>query len=177
MTAIAGFIHDGKVWIGGDSAGVSGFDLTRRSDPKVFRNGEFLFGFTSSFRMGQLLRFSLTAPVQTENQDVFEFMCTTFVNAVRDCLKNGGFAKKHNEEETGGTFLVGYRGRLFLIDSDYQVGEPMDGYATCGCGDQACNGALYATSGMAPKKRMNLVLQAAERHSAGVRGPFTIESI
>lgn len=176
MTAIAGFCSDGKVWIGGDSAGVSGWDLTVRADSKVFRNGEFLMGFTSSFRMGQLLRYKFTPPSQ-HDQDICAFMVTSFVDAVRDCLKAGGYARKVQEEESAGTFLVGYRGRLFEIGSDYQVAEALDGYAACGCGAAVAHGALFATNAMEdPQRRMEIVLTAAQRHSAGVRGPFVIES-
>jgi len=177
MTAIAGFVDQGKVWIGGDSAGVAGFDLTVRADPKVFRNGDFLFGFTSSFRMGQLLRYSLVAPKPSLGQDIYEFMVTTFVDAVRICLKAGGYASRKDDVESGGTFLVGYAGRLFWVDGDYQVGEPLDGYAAVGCGDQILHGALFATRGLAAESRMKTALEAAERHSAGVRGPFRMESI
>jgi hypothetical protein len=177
MTAIAGFCHEGKVWIGGDSAGVGGTHLVVRADPKVFRNGDFLFGFTRSFRMGQLLRYSLTPPRMFTGQDVYGFMVTTFIDAVRTCLKSGGYACREHETEYGGNFLVGYGGRLFEIDYDYQVGEPMDGYAAVGCGHQIVHGALFATVGMEPQPRMNLALAAAERHCSGVRGPFTVESM
>lgn len=177
MTAIAGFVHEGKVWIGGDSAGSGGWDITVRADQKVFRNGEFLFGFTSSFRMGQLLRYSFDPPPQKEGQDIYAFMVTDFINAVRTCLKDGGFAGKEKEAESGGTFLVGYRSRLFCVQDDYQVAENLDGYDGCGCARDIVRGALFATSGREPTERMTLVLQAAERHSAGVRGPFVMESL
>lgn len=175
MTAIAGFCDGGKVWIGGDSAGVAGLDLTVRADSKVFRNGDFLFGFTSSFRMGQLLRYKFQPPKQ-HDQETYAFMVTAFIDAVRDCLKAGGYAEKEKEAERGGCFLVGYRGRLFRIGSDYQVGEPLDGYDAVGCGDNLSLGSLFATKGMEPQRRMEIALQAAERHSAGVRGPFVMES-
>ena len=41
MTCIVGLVHGGKVYMGGDSAGVGGYCLTVRADEKVFRNGEF----------------------------------------------------------------------------------------------------------------------------------------
>lgn len=178
MTVIAGFVDREKVWIGGDSAGVSGWELTLRSDPKVFRKGDFLFGFTSSFRMGQLLRYKFKAPTDRES-DAFCYMAAEFVDAVRDCLKGGGFASKSNEVESGGSFLVGYRSRLFQVHGDYQVAETLDGYDACGCGDSAAKGALFATQGLKlpPKKRMEIVLKAAEHHSAGVRAPFVIDSV
>ncbi len=179
MTAIAGFVHEGKVWIGGDSAGVDGrFALTVRADQKVFRSGEFVMGFTSSFRMGQLLRYTLTVPPWKEKQDLFEYMVNDFIGAVRNCLKAGGYAEKHDDAERGGTFLVGVRGRLFCIQSDYQVSESADGYEACGCGELICSGALFATRNFIgpPVERMKVVLEAAERHSAGVRAPFHILS-
>lgn len=181
MTCIAGVVHEGQVWMGADSAGVDhGWNLTVRSDAKMFRSGEFLLGFTDSFRMGQLLQYSLTLPdTRLVGDDIFRFMVTSFVNAVRDCLKAGGYAEKHDDAERGGTFLAGFRGRLFRIDSDYQVGESADGYDAVGCGDAYAKGSLYTTRESAiafPKVRLKHALEAAERHSAGVRGPFTVIS-
>jgi len=175
MTCIAGLVDNGTVWLGGDSAGVnSNFQLHVRADQKVFENGSCVMGFTTSFRMGQLLRYAFHIPRSQEDQDVYEYMVTTFINGVRDALKAGGWAVKEKEKEEGGTFLVGYRGRLFLIDSDYQVGEFADGYGAVGCGDDIAQGALFATVGMEPKKRILTALRAAERFSAGVRGPFHV---
>ena len=37
MTCIAAIAEKGKVYIGGDSAGVAGLDLTIRADEKVFK--------------------------------------------------------------------------------------------------------------------------------------------
>lgn len=172
MTAIVGLVHDGTVHIGGDSAGVGGYSLTVRADAKVFTNGPYVMGFTTSFRMGQLLRHALKAP--EPDGDLEAFMATAFVDAVRTCLKDGGWAKKDNEREEGGIFLVGAHGRLFCVHSDYQVAEAADGYAAIGCGEDIALGALYATarSRVAPQKRIKLALEAAERFSAGVRGPF-----
>lgn len=172
MTAIVGVVHDSQVHIGGDSAGVSGWSLTVRADSKVFINGPYVMGFTSSFRMGQLLRYALTPPEPAG--DLERFMATTFIDAVRECLKTGGWAAKENEREEGGVFLVGIAGRLFRVDSDYHVGEAVDGFDAVGCGEEVALGALYATarSRMAPQRRIKLALEAAERFSAGVRGPF-----
>jgi ATP-dependent protease HslVU (ClpYQ) peptidase subunit len=172
VTAIVGLVRSGSVYIGGDSAGVSGMSLTVRADAKVFRKKRYLFGFTTSFRMGQLIRYSLTLPKPTGNLDAF--MSTTFIDALRDCLKTGGWAAKENEREEGGTFLVGVRGKLFAVHDDYQVAKAADGFAAVGCGDQIALGALFATAhtGLSPRRRVLSALAAAERYSAGVCGPF-----
>jgi ATP-dependent protease HslVU (ClpYQ) peptidase subunit len=173
MTCIAGVVHKGKVWIGGDSAGVcDDHSLTVRSDRKVFVNGDFIMGFTTSFRMGQLLNHSFVPPQRHADQDVMRFMVTDFVNAVRECLKTGGYAERENEVESGGTFLVGYKGRLFMIGGDYQVGEAIDGFDAVGCGSDIAKGSLYASAKLEPRKRIEMALRAAERFSGGVRAPF-----
>ena len=177
MTCIVGLVSEGKVYIGGDSAGVGGLSLSRRADKKVFRNGDFLMGFTSSFRMGQLLAYSLRPPKRHPDQDMLSFMVTDFIGAVRQCLKDGGFATKVHEEEIGGTFLVGYQGRLFTIDCDYQVGEQNCNYDAVGCGKDIALGSMFASEGVEPHGRVMKALAAAEQFSAGVCGPFTVETL
>lgn len=174
MTCIVGLVHEGSVYIGGDSAGVGGWTIHGRSDEKVFRNGAFLFGFTSSFRMGQLLHYSLVPPEQPEGTDLFRYLVVDFINAVRACLKDGGFAKKNSEAEEGGHFLVGYRGRLFHINADYQVAEMSEGYMAIGAGEDIALGALHASASFPPLKRVRMALEAAAHHNIGVRGPFVI---
>jgi hypothetical protein len=174
VTCIVGIAENGRVYIGGDSAGVGGLDLTVRADEKVFKNGDFLFGFTSSFRMGQLLKYSLTPPLKAPDAPNHKYLCTSFVNAIRETLKSGGYATKKDESEHGGTFLVGYQGGLYQIESDYQVGIPADGFDACGCGDQIARGSLFSTVGQDPKKRIITALEAAHRFSAGVRPPFLV---
>lgn len=176
MTCIVGIRDMGRVHLGADSAGVSGLDLAVRDDRKVFTNGDFVMGFTSSFRMGQLLQYAFKPPKRHPSTDVMAFMVTDFVDALRACLKAGGFASRKDEAEIAGTFLVGYAGRLFNIEGDYQVGESACGYHAVGCGDAIALGALHALyakqPAMDPVERITTALHAAYAHSAGVRGPF-----
>jgi hypothetical protein len=182
LTCIVGLIHEKTIYIGGDSAGVAGYSLTRRKDSKVFRNGEFLIGGTSSFRMIQLLRYAFTPPALPEAEgDLARYMVVDFVNALRACLKEGGYATKHNEVESGGTFLIGVRKRLFKIENDYQVGESQDGYDACGCGEDLALGSLFHSKTTYhptdPEMRVRLALAAAEYHNVGVASPFIIEKL
>ncbi len=174
MTAIVGIAEAGTVYIGGDSGASDGWLESVRADAKVFRNGLYVMGFTTSFRMGQLLHWALEPPTPTGELE--RFMSTTFIDAVRACLKAGGWATKENEHERGGEFLVGVQGRLFIIEGDYQVGEPAAGWTAVGGGYLVALGHLDATAktGRAPRSRIKGALEAAERHTAGVRGPFAI---
>jgi hypothetical protein len=179
MTAIAGLVSGGKAWIGGDSAGVGGLSLSVRKDSKVFKNNEFVIGCTSSFRMIQLLQYSFTPPVPLEKVDGHRYMVTQFIPALRACFRDGGFLSTSNGVEQGGNFLVGWRGELYSIESDFQVAQMHDKFYACGCGEDLVLGSLFTTAGtkLKPEERITKALQAAERFSAGVRGPFTIESV
>lgn len=175
MTCIAGIETPDGVIIGGDSAGLAGWVRTHRADPKVFLSGDYVIGFTTSFRMGQIIRFAdLPKPLDRTGENLERFMVTDFVNGVRQVLKDGGFAKKDSEREEGGQFLVGVNGNLFEIDPDYQVGRSRDGYDACGCGWELALGAFHATRNQKPETRLRKALEAAAHHSGGVHGPFTI---
>lgn len=180
MTCIVGYSHMGKVYIGGDSAGLSGWGLTVRKDPKVFANGPCIMGFTSSFRMGDLLRYSLVVPERHPDEDIDKWMRTTFVDAIRGCLKTGGYAEKEKEAEIGGEFLVGYMGRLFKVQSDYQVSEALDPYDATGCGEEFAKGAMAAMIRVGsdlPEDTVRMALEITERNCAGVRAPFTVVTL
>ncbi|MEV5534962.1 hypothetical protein [Streptomyces prunicolor] len=81
MTVIVGLVHRGRTHLAGDSAGSGGSQLTIRRDPKVFTNGPYVLGFTTSFRMGRLLHHAFEAP--HPEGDLDRFMATRFINAVR----------------------------------------------------------------------------------------------
>jgi ATP-dependent protease HslVU (ClpYQ) peptidase subunit len=177
MTLIVGVIEKEKVYIGADSAGVSGYNVTIRKDAKVFKNGDFVIGCTSSFRMIQLLRYSFKPPKKYDDADIFEYMCTVFINEIRTCFRSGGFIEIDKNIESGGTFLVGYRDRLFTIDSDFQVAESERPYTACGCGMSFALGALDAMDPARPAdERIKEALQIGVYRSGGVRPPFIIES-
>ena len=179
MTAIAGIVEGGKVWIGGDSAGVGGLSLQTRSDPKVFTNGEFIFGYTSSFRMGQLLQYEFSPPTPYEGENGMGYMVKRFIPSVKSCLDGGGYQTNKSGQDYGGTFLVGYRGELYEIECDYQVARVRQAFHACGCGTDLVLGSLHATENfeLTPKDRIRMALDAAVEFSAGVRGPYTILSM
>lgn len=181
MTIIVGLVdkENKTIYMGGDSAGVSGYSLRQRRDEKVFINNGFIIGYTSSFRMGQLLRFKLTPPKLAVDEDTYEYMCTSFIDEVRETFKDGGFSNIENNIEYGGTFLVGFSGRLFEIHDDFQVAECLINYNACGCGEDIAMGSLYSTEHLSrmPEERVLMALEAAGKFNAGVRDPYIIEKL
>lgn len=178
MTCIVGLENNGTVWMGGDSAGTAGNMHQRvRRDKKVFVRGEFIFGFCGSFRMGQLLQHNLVLPSPQEGNDDVSYMVNEFVSSVRTCLEEENKSLSEDEKLTP-YFLVGYRGKLYNIQSDYQVGQAEDGFDAVGSGADIAMGAMYASrGGKNCKKRLLQALEASSRNNAAVRPPFTIMSL
>lgn len=172
MTCIVGYVDKEGVYIGGDSAAISDDDLSYniRSDEKVFSKGEFIFGYCESFRMGQLLRFKLKIPSHPKGMDNYQYMVTIFVDAVKRCFLDNDYHEMMSDE--GGSFMVGYKGKLYVVMSDYQVAMQKENFAALGCGESFALGAFYASPEKDPIKKMEIALGAAVAFSMGVKPPF-----
>lgn len=184
MTAVVGLVDGTRVWMGADTGGADGCEVGEWPDGKIFRRDVALVGYTTSFRMGQLLRYALRVPDPFSYAwgELSEYVATKFVDAVRECLKVGGWAEEKDKREQAGEFLVGLCGKahvegradgaLFVIQSDYAVRRVGDGFAAIGCGANVCLGALYAARNLDPIPRMSVALEAAARFNGHVRPPF-----
>ena len=102
------------------------------------------------------------------------YMATDFIEAIRGTLKTGGYTVVKDNQESGGTFLVGHAGRIFRIEDDFQVGEARIGFDAVGCGFAYALGSLWESRGKRPRDRVRRALEAAERFSGAVQRPFTI---
>ncbi len=177
MTCVIGLVATDRVYIGVDSAAVAGWTRRVTEVKKVFRRGPFLIGYTTSFRMGQLLEHHLEVPKQPPGMADMTFMVTTFVESARKLFKEKGFAKVESNSESGGQFLVGYRGCLYAIESDFQVQQQADGFDAIGSGSDYALGAMAVLGDVAPTARIKRSLAAAARFNMGVCAPFYVRSL
>jgi ATP-dependent protease HslVU (ClpYQ) peptidase subunit len=176
MTCIVGLVQDGTVYLGGDSASANSWMTRSTRLKKVFRRGEFLIGYTSSFRMGQILQHHLDARPQESGEDIEHYMVAGFVEAVRKCLKKFAYTKVENSREEGGTFLIGYKGGLYTVQDDFQVNFFHDDYDAVGVGAQYALGAMRVLGGLvAPEVRILRALEAATHFCNGVCAPFYVD--
>lgn len=187
MTCIVGLIckiptMDGprkRIWMGSDSMGSNGRCSLTIKNPKIFYIKDMLIGYTTSFRMGQLIECKLKLPKATkeEKDNPYKYMIGSFSDAVRKVLKDNGFSNINNNVETGGTFLVGYKGRLFEVQNDFSILELTTGYASVGCGQNYSLGSMYSSfeaNKIQPREVVHVALQAAAEHCSLVKGPFHI---
>lgn len=173
MSCVVGVVKNGTVYLGGDSASVGDWTTRETKLSKVFISGDFLMGYVGSFRVGNLLQHKLHIDTRKEGMGDEEFMVVTFVENMRECLKEGGVSKIENNVERGGNLLVGYNGTLYEIDDDFQV-NTFGEYNSIGWGFPFALGSLYMTSGKEPEERVRLALETAAHFCGTVIPPFKI---
>lgn len=193
MTCIVGFVDKNyrTCYMAGDHIGTDGYSKLNYNNQKVFKNGEFLIGYTTSFRMGQLLQYKWKAPTRNKTtKDDLEYLVNQVVPSFIKLFRDNGFLSSESEATardsktnttsgaiSGGQFLIGYRGRLYTVQSDFAVLEEARGYAACGCGQEYALGAISALDGLAEselipppgKERMELIFHAVEDNCALVK--------
>lgn len=186
MTCVIGMLDkDNKVWMGADSIGSDLYTYDIRKDSKLFKNGEFLIGFTTSFRMGQLLMFADLPKFKKKDTDVFKYMVTKFIPAIRAIFKDNGFTSIDSNTESGGKFLVGVRGRLFSIESDFQVAESTTNVVACGCGETIAIASIKTIneldseidSKLSCEYKIKTALKVSSLISSHVKPPFKVLNI
>lgn len=168
MTCIVGIVDDGEVYIGGDSRGSTPYNYVTRKTPKVFKIGEFIFGYTSSFRMGQIIQRHFCPPEETKNMDEDDYIYNNVIEHLIKILKDKGYARIEANEVSGGTFLMGFRGRLFEISSDFQIGENIESYHAVGSGGITARSSLWTieqlNNKMNVEDKIKLAITAASKH-------------
>lgn len=180
MTCIVGLEQDGKVYMGGDSAATSNKNLQLSDTPKVFRKQKLLIGYTWSFRMGQVIQYAAAFPKLKEHSGNYAYLVKSFVPFLRTAFKDAGWLEVEKSREEGGQFLVGIRGELFEITSEFAVLRMMDGFNAVGSGFYYALGALRILENNVDKDpitKVGLALETAAYFSMTVSAPFIFEEL
>jgi len=185
MTCVVGWIYDKKIYIGADNAGSNNSRIMSRGDDKVFIKDNAIYGFITSYRMGNLLRWKFIRPSFPEGMDVDEYINTLFIDKIRKVFKDGGFTEIVNKVEEGGSFIVGLKNRLYEIQPDFQVAIPSDNYCSVGCGFQYALASMRTSIDLyrsikrkiAPDVLIIKALETSEYYSPFVRRPFKIMNL
>lgn len=172
MTCIVGIANNGKVYIGADSLGSNGFTKEVRAEHKVFENGDFLIGCSGSIRMMNILQWRFIPPEYKKNDNLHRFMCVEFIDSMQKCFVENGYCKKDEVWEFDSELLVGISGKLFKIESDFQVAELE--YTATGGGEYHALGSLYNSKLKSPKKDIIKALECAENFVVSVQRPFIV---
>lgn len=183
MTCIVGVQDRKKLFIGGDSALTSG-DLSQRSygEDKVFQTGSVLFGVCGLPKVITALRDVLEVPSHPRGLDDRKFISKILIPAIKACLWETGCSNAKEEaggEREGeffeGAFLMGYKGKLYRVESNFQTITSAYGFDAVGSGEDIAIGSLHASvKEKDAKKRCLQALEASAINNAGVRPPFVV---
>lgn len=174
MTCIVGMIDkSGKGHMASDSLGSNGHNKGTYKNKKIFKKGEMLIGYTSSYRMGQLLEHSLTLPGRKVDQTIENYIYVDFVEAVRKLMKEHGYLKIDSNKESIGQFPILTEGRIFLMQDDLSLLEAEDNFDACGSGEDFATATvdiLLKHSKLTPKQILTEAVQTASKYIATVGG-------
>lgn len=181
MTCIVGYIDrkNKKAYIGGDSDGSNHSNIGHRKDKKVFEKSGMLFGYTTSYRMGQLLKEVLVIPDIEKDEDEFTYMVTKFIPELIKIYDESKYLQKDKDGQAqGGFFITILNDRLFVVESDFQVHEPDYDYTSVGSGMYYALGSLYTSSSydVDIKAKLTTAINAAIEFNPFVRGRIDIVS-
>jgi ATP-dependent protease HslVU (ClpYQ) peptidase subunit len=168
MTVIAAIRTPTSILMGGDSARRTDGSIALVAAPKVFRNGDYLFGVSGSPRLAEILKYEFRPPRKTVAASWDEFLARSFVPKLKAALgAELGLVDKSN-------ILVGTKGGgIFEVTGNWFANQSREQYAAIGSGGDWALGSLHSTRG-SPRGRLLRALKAAAHFNAYVRPPFTI---
>lgn len=170
MSCIVGLLKDKKLYMGSEGRATTD-DGEKRPilATKLFWNGDFLIGFAGSVRTGQLLK----AEYFEVPDDVHEL-----ADAIRGHLGvKGSLATSDDQLSVQNcNFLVGFKGRLYEILTDFQLNEVYGDFLSIGSGSTYAMGSLFTSKRVkSGEKRVLLALRAAVEFDSRCGPPYFIE--
>lgn len=177
MTCIVGLIKGSSVWLGGDRAATGGgLNRTLIKEPKVFEKNNIGFGICGLPKVMDALQHAIELPPY-DGGDAKTYLVGSVVPAVREGLKKLECTEEHNGQQYfAGQLLIGFRRRLFQLESNFQLIESSRGFDAVGSGAEPALGSLRSTRGN-PRKRLLEALKVSAENNAGVAPPFDVIEI
>lgn len=172
MTCIVGWSENNKVTLSCDSRGSNGHKYVTRKDSKIFEVGDFVFGFTSSYRMGQIIKYHFNPPTRKEGVSDEQYLHVDILEHIIKILTDRGYNRVNNNEVTGGFFIIGWHGKLYEVECDYQIAQFHTKYAAVGCGEDYAKSCLWTLeqtkSKLSVKERLEMAIRCAASQNSGV---------
>jgi ATP-dependent protease HslVU (ClpYQ) peptidase subunit len=147
MTLIVGIDLEIKgnklIYLAGDRCGSNGFTKDQYVKPKVFKRDNYAFGYTSSFRMGQILEYakiSKDLPSWEDESNLY----VSFVDWAKSAMKDGGFLEDKSGKTSGGNFIF-FNGKLLSeVQDNFSILIPIDGLIAVGSGENHAKAIMRA---------------------------------
>jgi ATP-dependent protease HslVU (ClpYQ) peptidase subunit len=171
MTTIVALAKNGNVTMGADSQVTDG---TRKNNhvkmEKITKKNGYLIAGSGDSQPCDVLQHIFVPPIPTtkEKEDLYHFMITKFVPAMRECLEENGYKSDKEDKESGFNMLIAFNGEVFDIGDDFSVVLNQDGIYGVGAGSAYAIGALYAGASVTE------ALEIAANNDIFTSGPFQV---
>lgn len=169
MSVVVGLETQGGVWLAWDSASTYDDGEQELVGTKGFKLSGIGVGVVGG-RHDLVLRHYLDVDQPGKTVNVEHWGATTLANAVYTQLS----AANLHTEDWGALFAV--RGVLLRMDKDWSCMRSLRGYTAIGSGAEYALGSMHSTAelvGADAQRRVELAVEAAAAHSAGVRLPVS----
>lgn len=179
MTIVVGLADRGSIWFGADSRAEDDCSGRILAQPKIWRSRDYLIGISGSIRASNIIKHTVTLPPAPERSH-HRHVVLTIVPAIREALRAAGYRTRTRSgsggEDSDADILIGFRGRVFVIDGEFQAQRAIGGFDAIGSGAGPALGALHATPTLPPRARVLRALEAAELYGVGCRRPWKVLS-
>ena len=177
MTVIAAYNDGKRHWIASDSMGSRG-DTMYELGSKLIIKGNYIIGFSWSYRVADIIRESKNLPKELSSiKDL-----RTIRDVIKETLINDNLIGNNDNAKPEGhpldIILVSPAG-IYTVETDYQIHKVLDNYITCGSGTEVAMGVLYTCNELKieGKKAVKLAVEASIKHIASVGGKCYIKSV
>lgn len=176
MTVIVGIVKNNTVWLGADSAATNSSGTQKLlGDPKVFVKGKIAIGVCGSPKILDHLNNVTELPSWDGRAPKREFLLRDVVPTIKSSLGAGECLEGSNMP---GELLIGFQGRLYQVESNFQLITSQAGFDSVGSGSDTAIGSLHSTTNVqSTRKRVIMALTAACARNAMCRPPFTIVKV
>jgi len=171
VTTIVALCKNGNVTMGADSQVTDG---NRKNNhvkmEKISKKNGYLIAGSGDSQPCDVLQHIFVPPVPTakEKEDMYHFMISKFVPAMRECLEENGYKNDKEDKESGFNMIIAYNGEVFDIGDDLSVVLNQDGIYGVGAGSPFAIGALYAGASVTE------ALEIAAKNDVYTSGPFQV---
>jgi len=139
MTCIVGVEFGDKAVIAGDFLGSNGHTKNINMQSKVFEHSGMIFGYTSSFRFGQVLECMLddnTLYPPTNSNDTYSWLIRNFIPKLKKTLEEN--------DCNAGVALICINNQIWQLHSDFSVLRNENGVSSVGSGEYHASAAIAA---------------------------------
>ena len=132
MTCIIAYKNKkGNVVLAGDKMGSNGYTHSTIKEPKVFKKGDFMLGYTTSFRMGQILHHLWNPPQRKVDQNHCNYIYTDVIPSFIKIFDDNKFGK----DASYGFFIMIFEGRIYEVQENMSILERERNVVSVGCGE------------------------------------------